>query len=168
MTITHRADPDSGPDPGRLGMRRGDGADDPVTGPMPAVDLHDGRVRVHVDKGITVVAFDGGLDEAFAHQIRPTLQRVLARAHLLVVDLDQVALLDEAGLAELERALDAATGGAERCVVVSRLSGRMVLERWGVTEHTAVFTSVADALQAKAFLANGYGDGWRPSHQARR
>lgn len=163
MTITERADPDTGPDPGRLGVRRGDGADDPVTGPMPAVDLHDGRVRVHVDRGVTVVALDGGLDEAFARQIGPTLRRVLAGAHLLVVDLDQVALLEQAGLAELERTIDAATGGGERCLVASRLSGRMVLERWGVTERTAVFTSVADALQAKAFLANGYGDGWRPS-----
>ena len=163
MTVTDRADPDTAPDPGRLGMRRGDGADDPVTGPMPAVDLHDGRVRIHVDRGITVVALDGGLDVAFAHQIAPTLERVVAGAHALVVDLDQVALLEEAGLVELERALDAATGDGERCLVASRLSGRMVLERWGVTQRTAVFTSVADALQAKAFLANGYGDGWRPT-----
>lgn len=168
MTITHRADPDTGPDPGRLGVRQGDGADDPVTGPMPAVDLHDGRVRVHVDRDVTVVALDGGLDEDFIRQIRPTLQRVLEAAHAVVVDLDQVALLDEPGLAALERTLDAVAAGAERCLVASRLSGRMVLERWGVSERTAVFTSVADALQAKAFLANGYGDGWRPSDEGRR
>lgn len=164
MTITHRAAPESGPDPGRLGVRRGDGADDPVTGPMPAVDLHDGRVRVHVDKGVTVVSLDGGLDAAFAAQIAPTLARVLVGAEAVVVDLDQVALLDEDGIAALEQVLDAAAGPAERCLVAPRLSGRMVLERWGVTQRCPVFTSVADALQARAFQANGYGDGWRPSH----
>lgn len=163
MTTIHRADPHTGSDPGRLGTRRGDGADDPVTGPMPAVDLHDGRVRVHVDKGVTVVTLDGGLDPDFVAAIAPTLARVLAGAEAVVVDLE-VTLLDPEGFEALERTVHRATGGAERCVVASRLSGRMVLERWGVAERCAVFTSVADALQSLAFQANGYGDGWRPSH----
>jgi anti-anti-sigma regulatory factor len=80
----------------------------------------------------------------------------------VVLDLDQVTLLDEGAFSQLAAAFDEATDGVERCIVASRLSGRMVLERWGATEDYGVFTSVADALQARTFLANGYGTGWRP------
>lgn len=163
MTVTQRAQPMTEPDPGRLGMRHGDGADDPITGPMPAVDLHGGRVRVHVDKGVTVVTLDGGLDVDFAEQIAPTLSAALANADAAVLDVDQVTLLDQQGFETLLVAFRRATGSLERCIVASRLSGRMVLERWGITERHTVFTSVADALQARAFQANGYGDGWQPS-----
>ena len=162
MTITEAADPMTDPDPGIVGTRAGAGADDPVTGPMPAIDLHDGRIRVHVDKDVTIITLDGGLDVAFATAVAPTFVRVLADAGPVVLDVDQVALLDQAGFDVLSSAFASATAGHERCIVASRLSGRMVLERWGVTSVYAVFTSVADALQARAFQANGYGEGWQP------
>lgn len=161
MSITERADPMSDPDAGRYGTRPGDGADDPVTGPMPALDLHDGRVRVQVDKGVTIVSLDGGLDADFARHVAPTIASQITRAPAVVLDLDQVTLLEEAGFETLAEALVRAAADAERCVVASRLSGRMVLERWGVARRWAVFTSVADALQARAFAANGYGEGWQ-------
>lgn len=162
MTITDAAEPMTEPDPGRVGTRAGDAADDPVTGPMPAIDLHDGRLHVHVDKDVTVVTLDGGLDVAFATEVAPSLAGALADAGAAVLDLDQVTLLEQEGFEVVAAAFGSVTEGLDRCVVASRLSGRMMLERWGVTASYAVFTSVADALQARAFLANGYGEGWRP------
>lgn len=148
--------------PAPVGTRHGDGADDPVTGPMPAIELHDGRVRVHVERDVIVASLDGGLDDTFAAEVVPALPGTLAGADAVVLDIDQVALLDREAFDALLTAFTAATEGIDRCIVASRLSGRMVLERWGVTEHQAVFTSVADALQARAFVASGYGDGWKP------
>lgn len=163
MIITeHAAHSMTEPDPGLVGTRAGDAADDPVTGPMPAIDLLDGRLHVHVDKGVTIATLDGGLDVAFATEVAPSLSRAVADAQAVVLDLDQVALLEHEGFEVLVSAFGSATSGHDRCVVASRLSGRMVLERWGVTSSYAVFTSTADALQARAFLANGYGEGWQP------
>jgi anti-anti-sigma regulatory factor len=162
MSITERTtatDEDADP----MGMRVGDGADDPVTGPMPAVDFHDGRLRIHLDKDVTIITLDGGLDGEFAGQVVPTITRSMADASAVVLDVDQVTLLDQDGFEILARALNRAIEGRPCCIVASRLSGRMVLERWGVTRRHAVFTSVADALQARAFEANGYGEGWRPT-----
>jgi anti-anti-sigma regulatory factor len=136
---------------------------EPDTGPMPALELHDGRVRVHVHRDVTVVTLDGGLDEAFADVVAPMLPGALAGAVAAVLDVDQVTLLDEVAFGRLADAFADASVDADRCIVASRLSGRMVLERWGVTSRFGVFTSVADALQARTFLANGYGEGWQPT-----
>ena len=168
MTLAERTKPESDPDPRRVGTRPGAGADDPVTGPMPAVTLLDGRMQVRVQRGVTIVTLDGGLDGAFASEIAPTIPGALAGAEAVVLDVDQVTLLDQEGFDILAEAFGTATAGLDCCIVASRLSGRMVLERWGVTEHHAVFTSVADALQARAFEATGYGDGWQPESEARR
>ena len=157
MTI---ADPDTSA--GVMGTRDGDAADDPVTGPIPAIELRDGHVRVHVRRDVTIVTLDGGLDGSLVDLVLPVLPGVLAGAGPVVLDLDQVALLDQSALDRLLAAFDRATAGDERCIVASRLSGRMVLERWGVATRYGVFTSVADALQARAFEANGYGAGWQP------
>ncbi len=161
MTITD-ADPFSTPDPGLVGTRAGDAADDPVTGPMPAVDLLDGRMQVYVDKGVTIIGLDGGLDEQFASDVAPRLASTLSAARAVVLDVDRVTLLDQAGFDVLAAAFAHATKDLDRCIVASRLSGRMLLERWGVTSQVAVFTSVPDALQARTFASNGYGDGWAP------
>lgn len=168
MTLAEPADPVTEPDPRDFGTRPGAGAHDPVTGPMPAVALHDGHLQVHVQREVTIVTLDGGLDEAFARELSPSIGGILAGAEAVILDVDQVTLIDQAGFAILAEAFGRATAGIECCIVASRLSGRMVLERWGVTDHHAVFTSVADALQARAFLANGYGTGWQPEDPARR
>jgi anti-anti-sigma regulatory factor len=168
VTLAERAEPMTDPDPGRVGTRPGAGADDPVTGPMPAVALHDGRMQVHVHRDVTIVTLDGGLDEAFAREIAPTIQDALAGVEAAILDVDQVTLLEQGGFDVLAEAFGQATAGLDCCIVASRLSGRMVLERWGVTEHHAVFTSVADALQARAFRANGYGEGWQPESDTHR
>lgn len=161
MTVADPADPIARPDPGLVGTRPGAGAHDPVTGPLPAVALHDGRMQVHAQGDVVIVTLDGGLDEPFARALTPTIAGTLAGVDAVVLDVDQVTLLDQAGFDVLAEALGTATEGIDCCIVASRLSGRMVLERWGVTERHAVFTSVADALQARAFQANGYGEGWQ-------
>ena len=168
MTIAERTHTHTDTDPSRVGTRPGAGADDPVTGPMPAISLHDGRMQVHVRRDVTIVTLDGGLDEVFATEIAPTIPGALAGAEAVVLDVDQVTLLDQAGFDILAEAFGAATAGLDCCIVASRLSGRMVLERWGVTAHHAVFTSVADALQARTFADNGYGEGWQPEPHTHR
>lgn len=161
MTVAEPRTPDQAT---TIGTRVGDAADDPVlTGPMPVLELDDGRLRVHAHRDVTIVALDGGLDDAFVDGVAPTLGGVLAGAEAVVLDVDQVTLLDEAAFRRLASAFDAAASGAPRCIVASRLSGRMVLERWGVTSDHALFTSVPDALQARTFAGDGYGDGWTPT-----
>lgn len=162
MTLAEPTDTVQPSDPGLVGTRAGAGADDPVTGPLPAVVLHGGRMQVHNDRDVTVVTLDGGLDESLARDLAPTVDGMLAGATAVVLDVDQVTLLDQAGFDVLAEAVGRATAGLDCCIVASRLSARMVLERWGVNELHAVFTSVADALQARAFQANGYGAGWQP------
>ena len=162
MTVAERHTP-TGPDAARMGSRLGDGADDPVTGPMPAVELQSGRLRVHARRDVTIVALDGGLDRAMAAEVAPSLTGVLAGAEAVILDLDRVTLLDEAAFTTVVAAFADASTGPDRCIVASRLSGRMVLERWGVGRRYGVFTSVADALQARAFRGEGYGAGWDPA-----
>lgn len=166
MTIAEPAEPMT--DPARVGTRPGAGADDPVTGPLPALVLHDGRMHVHTRRDVLIVTLDGGLDEGLARDLAPTIPEALAGAQAVVLDVDQVALLDQPGFDTLVATVSEATPGGDCCIVASRLSTRMVLERWGVTERHALFTSVADALQARAFAANGYGDGWQPEAGNRR
>jgi anti-anti-sigma regulatory factor len=162
MTVAEPHIP-AGIDAARVGTRPGDGADDPVTGPMPAVELQAGRLRVHVRRGVTIVALDGGLDAAMAAEVAAAMGGALAGAEAVVLDLDRVTLLDEAAFTSVVVAFAAATDGCDRCLVASRLSGRMVLERWGLGDRYCVFTSVADALQARAFRGEGYGAGWDPA-----
>jgi len=136
---------------------------DPDTGSLPAIELHDGRLRVRVEKDVTVVALDGGLDAEMADDVVPALPGVCAGVDAAVLDVDQVTLLDEGAFGQVAEAFATATAGVDRCIVASRLSGRLVLERWGMTSRFGVFTSVADALQARAFRGDGYGSGWDPA-----
>lgn len=146
-----------------MGTRTGASELEPVTGPMPVVDLGDGHLHVSTRRDVTIVALDGGLDDAMATCITRPLASVVAGAQAVVVDLDRVTLLDRTALDAVCRLLDEVSGSTERCLVAGRLSGRLVLERWGVPTRYAVFTSVADALQAREFVASGYGEGWRLS-----
>lgn len=134
-------------------------ADDTVvTGPVPILDLADGHLHVSTRRGVTLVAIDGGLDDTLAEELVPLLRSSTVEATALILDLDQTTLLDQSALeAVCFLILDL---DVERCVVAGRLSGRLVLERWGIPERFVVFSSVADALQARAFVESGYGTGW--------
>ncbi len=148
----------------RTGTHPSEVDDGPVTGQLPAIAVLAGHLSVSTQRDVAVVSLDGGLDRPLAEQVAPMLAGLVANAEAVVLDLDQVALLDQRGLTHLVEALDRASDDRERCIVASRLSGRLVLERWGLTTTHAVFTSVPDALQARAFAAGGYGGGWEPTH----
>lgn len=150
---------DVGPDLSLVGTRVGASATDAPTGPQPVLHLVDGRLQVENRRDVTVIALDGGLDSDFADDLAPAVASAVRNAPAVVIDLDQVTLLDGEGLQRICETVDGASQG-EQCLVASRLSGRLVLERWGVADRYPVFTSVADALQARAFEASGYGDGW--------
>ena len=148
-------------DAGTMGTRTGAADDDPViTGPMPALDLLDGHLHISVRRGTTIVAIDGGLDDALAERVAPAIAGAIVESDAVILDLDRVTLLDRTALERICALIDAAPLAPSRCVVAARLSGRLVLDRWNVPESFAVFTSVADALQARTFIESGYGNGW--------
>ncbi len=146
---------------GTMGTRTGAADLDPVTtGPMPAIDLLDGHLHVSERRGVTIVAIDGGLDDALAELVTPTIEAAIAGSEAVILDLDRVTLLDRTALERICAAINTAATTPSRCVVAARLSGRLVLDRWDVPESFAVFSSVADALQARTFIESGYGNGW--------
>ena len=147
-------------DPASLATRRGASDLEAVTGPMPVVDVGDGHLHVSTRRGVTIVEVDGGLDDALATTVVDSLERVVAGSEAVVVDLDRATLLDRTALETLCAVLDRLPPDVGRCLVASRLSGRLVLERWRIPSRFVVFTSVPDALQAREFIASGYGDGW--------
>lgn len=150
----------SGVDPASMGTRTGALDDSPVTGPLPMIDLAEGHLHVTTRRDVTIVAIDGALDDALAAELAPEVARTVRGAHAVVLDLDHATLLERSALERVcEPVLDA-PDGPECCLVESRLSGRMVLERWGFVSRCVVFASVADALQARAFQDSGYGTGW--------
>ena len=148
-------------DAATAGTRPGATDPDPViTGPMPAVDLLDGHLHITARRGVTIIAIDGGLDDALAELVAPAIEAAIAESAAVIVDLDRVTLLDRTALERVCAVIDAAPTTPSRCVVAGRLSGRLVLDRWDIPDHFAVFTSVADALQARTFVESGYGNGW--------
>ncbi len=146
-----------------MGTRPGATETDAVTGPLPVVDLADGHLHVSMCRNVTIIEADGGLDDRLAGLISPAIAAAVVEAMAVVLDLDQVTLLDRAALETVCDALGTGRLSAhDQCIVAGRLSGRLVLDRWEIPETMAVFTSVADALQAREFAASGYGNGWNP------
>ncbi len=144
----------------QLGTRAGASEDGPVTGPVPAVDLLGGHLHVSQRRGATIVAVDGGLDDALVARLVPAIEEAVETSSAVIVDVDRVTLLDRSAIEAVLACVDRSPAGPARCVVAGRLSGRLVLDRWGIASECAVFTSVADALQARTFVENGYGNGW--------
>lgn len=147
------------PDVNDVGTRPGASDTDVVTGPMPVVDLVGGHLHVSVRRGVTIVAVDGGLDDALAAVLAPAIDAAVGGSNAVVLDLDQVTLLDRSALDTVCAAIDGERD-ISRCIVAPRLSSRLVLERWDIPKTFAVFGSVPDALQARTFVESGYGDGW--------
>lgn len=78
-----------------------------------------------------------------------------------VVDLSDVIITTPEVVAEVVRRIAGRSGPDRWCLVVSRLSGRRLLVRFGVTATVALFATTADAVQALLLAADGYGPGWR-------
>lgn len=142
---------------------RGSSIDEAVTGPLPIADLVEGHLHVSERRDVVIASIDGALELTLARRVTPELHRVVADADAIILDIDHATLLDRAALDLMLDTLDSAPASAPRCVIAGRLSGRMVLDRWSVSGRYAVFSSVADALQARTFAASGYGNGWAPS-----
>lgn len=144
-------------------QRAGASIDEAVTGPLPITDLVEGHLHVTERRGVVIASLDGGLESGLAERVTPELQRVVSDAAAVILDIDRATLLDRSALDTVLDAVDAAPEHAPRCLIAGRLSGRMVLDRWMVTGRYAIFSSIPDALQARAFADSGYGNGWTPS-----
>ncbi len=156
------------PDPADVGTRTGAADDAVVTGPMPVLDLAEGHLHISVRRGVTIIEVDGGLDDDLAATLTPLIESALADADAVVLDLDHTTLLDRTALDSVCAPFDASRGTVERCIVSGRLSARLVLERWDIPTRFVVFSSVPDALQARAFIESGYGTGWSSADDLRR
>lgn len=150
-------------DVARVGTRTGASDDAAVTGPLPVLDLADGHLHVSLRRDVTIIEIDGGLDDDLAAILAPLVSTALEDAVAVVLDLDQTTLLDRTALEAVVAPLRATTPPIDRCIVSGRLSGRLVLERWEILDEFVVFSSIADALQARAFVESGYGTGWASS-----
>ena len=150
-------------DAARVGTRSGATDDAAVTGPLPVLDLADGHLHVSLRRDVTIIEIDGGLDDALGAELAPLVATALEDADAVVLDLDQTTLLDRTALEAVVAPLLAAAPAIDRCIVSGRLSGRLVLERWEILDQFVVFSSVPDALQARAFVESGYGTGWASS-----
>jgi len=158
----------SGPaasDPATVGTRTGATDDALVTGPLPVLDLADGHLHVSLRRDVTIVEIDGGLDDALAAELAPLVATALQEAEAVVLDLDQTTLLDRTALEAVVAPLVDSAHEIDRCIVSGRLSGRLVLERWDILDEFVVFSSIPDALQARAFVESGYGTGWASSRE---
>lgn len=122
----------------------------------------DARVAVSQRGPCVVIAPAGGLDAVLADEIVGTVAAIARTALASILDVEQITLLDRAAFDVLLAGFEQSTDGRDRCLVANRLSGRLVLDRWGVSDRLATFGSVADALQARSFAADGYGLGWVP------
>ena len=100
MSTISRADVAAGdpgdhrPDPVELATRPGASPLEPVTGPLPVVDLDDGHLHVTTRREVTIVSIDGGLDHDLSASILPSFADVVGTAKAVVVELDHVTLLD--------------------------------------------------------------------------
>lgn len=171
MTITSHSETDEhlvigGPDVAAVGTRVGAAEIDPATGPMPVIDVADGHVHLSSRRDVTIVAVDGGLDDGLAARVLPVIARAIEGKVAVILDLDHVTLLDRTALDAVCATLATAHADQLACIVAGRLSARLVLERWNVPSQFAVFSSVADALQARTFVESGYGNGWSPAPPA--
>lgn len=146
--------------PADVGTRTGATDDAVITGPLPALDLAEGHLHISVRRGVTIVEVDGGLDDDLAEIVAPLIESTLADGDAVILDLDQTTLLDRTALEAVCEPLHAARAAVESCIVSGRLSARLVLERWDIPTRFVVFSSVPDALQARAFIESGYGTGW--------
>lgn len=137
------------------------GRDELIGQPVELTPI-DARVAVSQRGSCTVIAPAGGLDAELSNEIVDSIAAIARTALASILDLEQITLLDRAAFDVVLAGFEQSTGGRDRCLVANRLSGRLVLDRWGVSDRLAMFGSVADALQARSFAADGYGLGWVP------
>lgn len=106
--------------------------------------------------GVTIVSTPGTLGE---RTVRLLIDRL--RAHLrtaVIVDLRTVHRLPADTGSAVVSMLLAGRDDPEECCIVVRGVDRA--EAFAARSPVATFTSIGDALQARALAQCGYGDGW--------
>lgn len=103
-------------------------------------------IQVRSDNGAVVVALAGAADASMLEPLRDPITAALADAHVLVLDLDELASVDPAGLRQLiVEVLGCARGGQLR-IAAARAATIAALAETGIHHIVPVHRSVADAL----------------------
>ena len=129
--------------------------DDPGTQDRFHPAHHHPRIAFRREHGVVVLRPVGALDRRLSERLR---RAVLDARRPVIVDLDacevEPAILE--GIAVDPKLYSV----PELCIVAWSPAQREQLGNAGVAHRFAVFASVDDALQARAFARNGYGAGW--------
>lgn len=97
-------------------------------------------------------AIDDDLGDSMATLAEHTGPTILDLAEVTLVGTGIDALVDQ-----LVERCDAV------CVIARRHTARVILQRAGIADRCAVFSSVGDALQSLRMADEGYGEGWARS-----
>lgn len=110
--------------------------------------------------GVVVVTPVGALRDPLPVGLVERLEAVTA-GRPVIIDMSQVILVSAAAVTGLVAWVIAATQErGQCCLVCPRATAQALLGWWHVARCLAVFRSVGDALQARRFGEEGYGDGW--------
>ncbi len=111
--------------------------------------------------GVAVISPRGTLDCVLPIDFVRSLETA-ASSGPMVVDLTAAVLTNRDTAVGLAAVVAATASPGDYCFVSGRATGRQLLRTWGIARCGAVFASVQDALQARRFLNDNYGDGWAP------
>lgn len=116
---------------------------------------HHSRIAFRREHGVVVLRPVGALDRRLGERLR---RAVLDARRPVIVDLGACDVEPTV----LERiAVDPKLFSVRQLCLVARSPGRReVLARAGLDQRFALFATVDDALQARAFAREGYGAGW--------
>lgn len=132
----------------------------PSTAPSPDICVDERH-------GVVMVTPVGALRDPLPMAVVERIEAVTA-GRPVIVDLSQVILVSASAATGLVAWVIAATQeSGQCCLVCPRTTAKALLGRWHVARCLAVFTSVGDALQARRFRDEGYGDGWDTPKRAR-
>ena len=119
-----------------------------------------GRSRVSVRRtdGVAVVRPVGLLDRSLVDRVRKVALDV---DRPVIIDLDD-CVVDDADALERIAVDPQLSALPELCLVTRSATAHALLTRVGVDHRHPLFKRVDDALLARAFARDGYGDGWAP------
>jgi hypothetical protein len=142
-------------------VRRSSGYPDPDEGlGAPVGPL---LAAVEQRQGVMIATPVGMLHDPLPTGLVDQLEALVARAPV-IVDLSQITLVSPAPVMGLAAWLVGASHHPDRCCLVCpRATAQALLRKWHITHCLATFGSIGDALQARRFHEEGYGEGWHPA-----
>ena len=119
-----------------------------------------GRSRVSVRRtdGVAVVRPVGLLDRSLVDKVR---RAALDVDRPVIIDLDD-CVVDDADALERIAVDPQLSALPELCLVTRSAAAHALLTSVGVDHRHPLFKRVDDALLARTFAREGYGDGWTP------